>query len=73
MKKLTERQRQIFAFIKSHIEEYGYSPTSVEIGDHFEIYPNGAWEHVKALVKKGVLTRAEGKMRSLQVSQDYEH
>ena len=67
MRKLTDRQIEILEFIKEHIDDYGYPPTSVEIGENFGIYPNAAWEHVKALNKKGAVTYQPGKMRSLQV------
>lgn len=69
MKKLTDRQQEIFDFIKSSIEEEGFSPTRVEIGDHFNIYPNGASDHVAALIKKGALVETRGKMRSIRIAE----
>ena len=50
---LTERQREIYDFIKSKIESRGYGPTVREIGLAFEIRsPNGVMCHLKALEKK---------------------
>lgn len=51
MKKLTKRQREVLLWIKRHIKKKGYAPTNKEIADHFEMYPNAAFEHLKALVK----------------------
>jgi len=65
MKPLTQKQYDILRFIKGHIKDKGMSPTSVEIGEEFEIYPNGAWLHVQALKKKGAVTYQEGKTRSI--------
>lgn len=66
MEKLTKKQRDILAFIKLEISKFGMSPTAVEIGEHFNIYPNGAWLHVQALIKKGAVTYTQGKTRSVQ-------
>ena len=57
---LTERQRQIYDFIKHKIESRGYGPTVREIGTAFDIKsPNGVMCHLNALVKKGLILRAE--------------
>ena len=34
---LTARQRQVFEFIESKIQEWGYPPTIREIGEHLGI------------------------------------
>lgn len=55
---LTERQREIYEFIRTKIESRGYGPTVREIGKEFDIKsPNGVMCHLKALEKKGLLTR----------------
>src|SRR5437868_15417073 len=65
---LTERQREIYDFIRDKIESRGYGPTVREIGDAFEIKsPNGVMCHLNALVKKGLIERAEGKARAIQL------
>ena len=71
MTKLTARQAEIFNFIKGYIKSYQMSPTSKEIADHFEIYPNGAAQHVKALLKKGALENRPGKIRSIRPVKGY--
>ncbi len=53
MKKLTERQEEVLAFIKTFIETSKYPPTMREIASNFGITANGAYDHVKALEKKG--------------------
>jgi repressor LexA len=58
LNQLTERQRDIYAFIRDKIENRGYGPTVREIGQAFEIRsPNGVMCHLKALEKKGLIKR----------------
>jgi repressor LexA len=65
---LTERQREIYEFIREKIESRGYGPTVREIGEHFEIKsPNGVMCHLNALVKKGLILRAEKSARAIQL------
>jgi repressor LexA len=65
---LTERQREIYDHIRELIETRGYGPTVRDIGDHFGIMsPNGVMCHLKALEKKGLIVRQEGKARAIQL------
>src|SRR5262249_7092483 len=65
---LTARQREIYEFIREKIESRGYGPTVREIGEAFGIAsPNGVMCHLNALVKKGLITRVEGKARAIQL------
>ena len=65
---LTERQREIYDHIRHLIETQGYGPTVRDIGDHFGILsPNGVMCHLKALEKKGLIVRQEGKARAIQL------
>ena len=58
LNQLTERQRDIYAFIRDRIEVRGYGPTVREIGQAFDIRsPNGVMCHLKALEKKGLIKR----------------
>jgi repressor LexA len=58
LNQLTERQRDIYAFIRDKIEIRGYGPTVREIGQAFEIRsPNGVMCHLKALEKNGLIKR----------------
>src|SRR5437660_451873 len=65
---LTERQREIYDFIRSKIESRGYGPTVREIGLRFGIKsPNGVMCHLKALVTKGLITRVDKQARAIQL------
>ena len=65
---LTERQREIYDFIRGKIETRGYGPTVREIGEGFDIKsPNGVMCHLKALEKKGLITREEHSARAIQL------
>jgi repressor LexA len=64
---LTPRQREIFDFIKGFIKERGFPPSVREIGERFRIYPRAAFDHLKALEKKGYLRREGSMSRGLEV------
>lgn len=65
---LTERQKEIYEFIREKIETRGYGPTVREIGEAFEIKsPNGVMCHLKALEKKGLITREEHAARAIKL------
>jgi repressor LexA len=65
---LTERQREIYEFIRSKIESRGYGPTVREIGQAFDIKsPNGVMCHLKALEKKGLIIREGFSARAIQL------
>src|SRR5262252_3408649 len=65
---LTERQREIYDFIRSKIETRGYGPTVREIGLAFDIKsPNGVMCHLKALEKKGLILREGFSARAIQL------
>ena len=64
---LTPRQGEIFNFIKTFIKGRGYPPSVREIGDHFDIYPRAAFDHLKALERKGYLRRRGSMSRGLEI------
>jgi repressor LexA len=69
MDQLTQRQKEVYQFIREKIRGRGYGPTVREIGDHFEISsPNGVMCHLKALEKKGLITREPNMSRAIQLS-----
>lgn len=68
---LTARQQSIYDFIKDKIVNRGYGPTVREIGDEFGIRsPNGAVVHLKALEKKGFITRQDNKARGIKLTEE---
>src|ERR1700682_960158 len=65
---LTDRQREIYDFIRDKIESRGYGPTVREIGQAFDIKsPNGVMCHLKALEKKGLIKREGFSARAIQL------
>jgi repressor LexA len=66
MEELTDRQREILSFIVKETESRGFPPTIREIGEEMDIRStNGVNDHLKALERKGYLTRGEQQSRSL--------
>lgn len=55
MKDLTQKQKQILEFITNFVKEKNYPPSIREIADHFQITPKGAYDHLKAIEKKGFI------------------
>jgi repressor LexA len=66
-KPLTNRQREIFDWIKAFIARNGLPPTVREIGGAFDIKSSSAFELLQALERKGVLRRGNLGARSLVV------
>jgi repressor LexA len=67
---LTARQREIYEFLKDKIVNRGYGPTVREIGNEFGIRsPNGVMCHLKALEKKGLITRESHMSRAIQLTE----
>ncbi len=66
MEDITDRQKEILTFIQRTTEERGFPPTIREIGEEMSISStNGVNDHLKALERKGYLTRGEQQSRSL--------
>jgi repressor LexA len=66
---LTNRQREVYEFIRDKIRERGYGPTVREIGGKFKISsPNGVMCHLKALEKKGMISRERYMSRAIMLS-----
>jgi repressor LexA len=65
---ITERQREIYEFVRATIDKRGIPPTMREIGEEFGIRStNGVEGHLAALEKSGFITRERGKSRGLSV------
>ncbi len=66
MDEITDRQKEILTFIQRTAEDRGFPPTIREIGEEMDIRStNGVNDHLKALERKGFLTRGEQQSRSL--------
>lgn len=57
MRELTERQREVLGFIRSFTTRNGVPPTVREIGEKFRVTPRAAFDHLRALERKGMLHR----------------
>jgi repressor LexA len=57
MRELTRRQREILGFIKTFTQRHSVPPTVREIGGHFHVTPRAAFDHLRALERKGHLRR----------------
>lgn len=69
MEDLTKKQRRVYEFIREKIQSRGYGPTVREIGGHFDIRsPNGVMCHLKALERKGVISRAKNMSRAIRLT-----
>ena len=70
MKGITDRQKEVLSFISSYTEANGYPPTVREISEHFEISIRAVQDHILALQKKGFLSQAQKRARSIKVLSD---
>ena len=70
MKGITDRQKEVLTFISSYTDENGYPPTVREISEHFEISIRAVQDHILALQKKGFLSQAQKRARSIKVLSD---
>lgn len=71
-KDLTDKQQMILNFIREAISESGFPPTVREIGDKFGITVKGAYDHIKAIEKKGFIKTEHNKSRAIVVIDDSE-
>jgi repressor LexA len=70
----TKRQMEIYAFIRDKIHSRGYGPTVREIGQAFKIRsPNGVVCHLKALERKGLITRGRNMSRAIELVNEPAH
>src|SRR5260370_35391714 len=66
METLNERQRAVLNYIRQHQRETGFPPTSREIQRHFQFHSQtAAMNHLRALERKGVISRSPHKARGL--------
>lgn len=65
---LTPRQIEILGRVRDGRRSNGYSPTLQEIADALGISKITVFEHVEALIAKGMLTRRSNRARSLDLT-----
>lgn len=57
MREMTARQREVLEFIRIFGERHGVPPTVREIGERFHFTARAAFDHLRALERKGMLER----------------
>jgi repressor LexA len=67
MRDLTDRQKEIFIFIKEYIREHRYPPTVREVANHFRMSVKGGFDHLRALKKKEYIRCDLNRSRALEV------
>ncbi len=68
-KPLTNRQKEILAFISDHIDSAGFPPTRNDVSKHFGFRsPNAAESHLRALEHKGVIRIEAGRSRGISLT-----
>ncbi|HMV41895.1 MAG TPA: transcriptional repressor LexA [Leptospiraceae bacterium] len=67
MKELTDKQELVLKYITNIIKEKGFPPTIREIGDEFQITAKGAYDHLKAIEKKGYLKTNKNQSRAIEL------
>ena len=68
MKSLTDRQRQVLRFITAYIGENKYPPSVRDLADHLSISARGAYDHLKALERKGYIRCGSRRSRAIEVA-----
>jgi repressor LexA len=69
---LTPRQHQILRFVAESRSRNGYSPTLQEMAQSLQLSKVTVFEHVAALVRKGLLLRQPNRARSLTLNPEYD-
>ena len=68
---LTKQQQSVFNFIHNEIESHGNAPTILEIAAQMGFSsPNGVMCHLRALEKKGLISRSNHKSRSIRLTSE---
>lgn len=57
MKGLTDRQSEVLGFMRTFSQRHGLPPTVREVAERFRVTPRAAFDHIRALERKGALQR----------------
>ncbi len=67
---LTQRQNEVFEYVRTYLRQHGRPPTLKEIGAALHIAsPTGVRKHLLALERKGYLQRDTGSARGLRLTE----
>lgn len=64
---LTEKQDRVFLFIQDFIDNEHYPSSIREVAEHFRMTVKGAYDHIKAIEKKGYIRRDPRKARGIVI------
>jgi repressor LexA len=64
MREITSRQLEVLNFIRAFTARQGVPPTVREIGEQFRVTPRAAFDHLRALERKGALLRRASPRRT---------
>jgi repressor LexA len=67
MKQMTKKQQEVYEFVLTRIESQGFPPTVREIGESFSISVKGAYDHLKAIERKGFIKCSSSKSRAIEI------
>jgi len=71
MASLTQRQKQIYDFIRNYIEKKSLSPTFEEIRRHFKLSAlSTVHQHIDTLAEKGFLVKTNNIARGIELKED---
>jgi repressor LexA len=65
---ITDKQRMVLEFIQEYGDSNGYAPSIRDVAGRFECSVKGAYDHVVALEKKGLIERSKNRSRSILVA-----
>lgn len=57
LRDMTQRQREVLSFMRGFSDKHGAPPTVREIAERFRFTPRAAFDHLRALERKGMLHR----------------
>ena len=65
---LTRRPRQIYQYLKKHIQSQGYAPSIAEIGKQFKLSsPATVHKHLSHLESKGLIRKHQNLSRAIEI------
>ncbi|MXX02328.1 MAG: transcriptional repressor LexA [Gemmatimonadetes bacterium] len=67
MKALTAKQQNVYDYIRRKVGRIGYPPSVREIAQQFGISTRAAYDHLRAIEKKGYIRRDPMKPRAIEI------
>lgn len=67
MKALTAKQQNVYDYIRKKVGRIGYPPSVREIAQQFGISTRAAYDHLRAIEKKGYIRRDPMKPRAIEI------